>query len=53
MRCHAALPQYSPRINKTIMLHMRLAANLPGDEAQAILEYLNDYRLKAGRLGCD
>jgi hypothetical protein len=23
------------------MLHMRLAANLPGDEAQTILEYLN------------
>ena len=41
MRCHAALPQYSPRMTKTIMMHMRVAANLPADEAQAILEYLN------------
>jgi hypothetical protein len=41
MRCHTALPQYSSRMNKTIMMHMRLAANLPGNEAQAILEYLN------------
>src|SRR5216683_2033284 len=41
MRCHAALPQYSPRMNKTILMHMRVAANLPADEAQAILEYLN------------
>ncbi len=41
MRCHAALPEYSPRMNKTIMMHMRVAANLPADQAQAILEYLN------------
>ncbi len=41
MRCHMALPQYSPRMTKTIMMHMRVAANLPADEAQAIFEYLN------------
>jgi t-SNARE complex subunit (syntaxin) len=41
MRCHSALPQYSSRMNQTIMMHMRVAANLPADEAAAILEYLN------------
>ena len=41
MRCHTALPAYSPRMNKTIMLHMQQAANIPRDEAEAILRYLN------------
>ena len=40
MRCHTGLPQYSPRMNKTILMHMRVDANIPGDEADAILEYL-------------
>ena len=40
MRCHTGLPQYNPRMSKTIMLHMRQDANIPGDEADAILEYL-------------
>jgi len=41
MRCHAATQQYSPRMTKTIIMHMRVRANLPEDVAQAILEYLN------------
>jgi hypothetical protein len=41
MRCHTALPQYSPRMSKTIVMHMRVAANIPADEAAAILAYLN------------
>ena len=41
MRCHTALPQYSPRMNKTILLHMKQAANIPGDEAEAIRRYIN------------
>jgi hypothetical protein len=41
MRCHASTQQYSPRMTKTIIMHMRVRANLPEDVAQAILEYLN------------
>jgi hypothetical protein len=41
MRCHASTQQYSPRMTKTIIMHMRVRANLPEDQAQAILEYLN------------
>lgn len=41
MRCHASTQQYSPRMTKTIILHMRVRANLPEDQARAILEYLN------------
>jgi hypothetical protein len=40
MRCHSALPQYSSRMSQTIMMHMRVAANLPADDAAAILAYL-------------
>jgi hypothetical protein len=40
MRCHTGLPQYSPRMSKTILMHMRVDGNIPGDEADAILEYL-------------
>ena len=42
LRCHSSLPTYSPRMNKTIMLHMQQVALLPGNEAQAILRFLND-----------
>jgi hypothetical protein len=41
-RCHATVQSYSPRMNKTILLHMRVRANLSADVAQAILEYLNE-----------
>ena len=41
MRCHAETPQYSARKTATIMMHMRVRANLPEDEARAILAYLN------------
>src|SRR6266700_505617 len=41
MRCHTALPQYSQRMNKTILMHMRVDGNIPGDEAEALLDYLN------------
>jgi hypothetical protein len=41
MRCHTSVQQYSPRMTKTIVMHMRIRANLPEDQAQAILEYLN------------
>jgi hypothetical protein len=41
MRCHASTQQYSPRMTKTIIMHMRVRANLTEDQAQAILEYLN------------
>jgi hypothetical protein len=40
MRCHTGLPQYSPRMSKTVLMHMRVDANIPGDEADAILDYL-------------
>ena len=41
MRCHTSTQQYSPRMTKTIVMHMRVRANLPEDQAQAILDYLN------------
>jgi hypothetical protein len=41
MRCHAAVQQYSPRKTATIVLHMRVRANLTKEETQALLEYLN------------
>ena len=40
MRCHASTQQYSPRMTRTIVMHMRVRANLTEDQAQAILEYL-------------
>jgi mono/diheme cytochrome c family protein len=42
MRCHTSTQQYSPRKTKTIVMHMRVRANLTQEEAQAILEYLTD-----------
>ena len=41
-RCHNEVPKLAPRSTKTIMRHMRVRANLTKDEAQAILEYLNE-----------
>jgi hypothetical protein len=40
MRCHTSTQQYSPRVTKTILMHMRVRANLTQEEAQAILKYL-------------
>lgn len=40
-RCHTSIQRYSPRMTKTIVMHMRMRANLNEDTAQAILEYLN------------
>jgi hypothetical protein len=42
MRCHSGTPNYSPRMTQTILMHMRVRANLPQDEAEAILKYLQD-----------
>lgn len=39
-RCHAEVPKYDVRREKTILRHMRVRANLTGDEAKALLEYL-------------
>ena len=43
-RCHPE--RYPVEFNeaqwKTLMLHMRVRANLPADQAQAILKYLQD-----------
>jgi len=40
--CHNARPpsERTPGEWDTIMMHMRVRANLPGQEAQALLEYL-------------
>lgn len=42
MRCHAAVRQYSPRQTATIVMHMRVRANMTAEETQAILEYLTE-----------
>ena len=42
MRCHAAVRQYSPRQTATIVMHMRVRANMTAGETQAILQYLAD-----------
>ena len=39
-RCHSELPKLQPRAMKTVLMHMRVRANIPKDEAQAILDYL-------------
>ncbi len=39
-RCHSEVPPVSTRRTKTIVRHMRVRANLPADEAEAILQYL-------------
>lgn len=39
-RCHLAPRKYAERKMATIVRHMRVRANLPQAEAEAILEYL-------------
>ena len=39
-RCHAEVLKVNDRMTKTLVLHMRVRANLTQDEAKAILEYL-------------
>jgi hypothetical protein len=39
-RCHSEVPPVSTRRTKTIVRHMRIRANIPAEEAQAILQYL-------------
>jgi hypothetical protein len=40
-RCHSEVTKVNERMTKTILRHMRVRANIPQDEARAILEYLN------------
>jgi len=40
MRCHTAVRKYSPRQTATIVMHMRVRANMTAEETQAILQYL-------------
>ena len=40
MRCHGPVRQYSPRQTATILMHMRVRANMTEEETQAILQYL-------------
>ena len=42
MRCHSAVRQYSPRMTATIVMHMRVRANMTAEETHAILQYLAD-----------
>lgn len=39
-RCHSELPKVNARATKTILMHMRVRANMPADEVRAILDYL-------------
>ena len=39
-RCHSELPKLEARAMKTVLMHMRVRANLPKDDARAILDYL-------------
>lgn len=49
MRCHTSTQQYSPRMTETIVMHMRVRANLTQEEAQAILKYLIEDSLWSDR----
>lgn len=40
LRCHSELPKLDPRAMKTVLRHMRIRANMPPDEARAVLAYL-------------
>jgi hypothetical protein len=42
MRCHASVRDYSPSKTATIVMHMRVRANLSAEETQAILQFLQD-----------
>ena len=39
-RCHSELPKLDSRAMKTVLMHMQVRANIPKDEARAILDYL-------------
>lgn len=39
-RCHSEVPKLEPRAMKTVVMHMRVRANLTDAEARAIAEYL-------------
>ncbi|HVO78960.1 MAG TPA: hypothetical protein VMT39_02995 [Candidatus Bathyarchaeia archaeon] len=39
-RCHSAPPALSPRQAHVVMRHMRVRANLPARDAEAVLRYL-------------
>ena len=39
-RCHSEVPKMDARQTATIMRHMRVRANIPQNDAEAILEYL-------------
>jgi len=39
-RCHTAPPALSPRQANTVLRHMRIKANLPARDAEAIYQYL-------------
>ena len=40
LRCHASTPQYPSGGTQTIVMHMRVRANLTREETDALLEYL-------------
>jgi len=42
LRCHSSVQAYSPEKTETIVMHMRVRANLTDQESRAILEYLQD-----------
>jgi len=42
LRCHASVQAYSPKKTETIVMHMRVRANLTDQESRAIVEYLQD-----------
>jgi hypothetical protein len=39
-RCHSELPKVDPAAMKTILMHMRVRANMPKDQARAVVDYL-------------
>ena len=42
VRCHSSVQAYSPEKTETIVMHMRVRANLTDQESRAILDYLRD-----------
>ena len=42
LRCHSLVQAYSLAKTETIVMHMRVRANLTDQESRAILEYLQD-----------
>jgi mono/diheme cytochrome c family protein len=41
MRCHTSIHTYAPGSMRTMILHMRVKANLTKDETDAIFRYLS------------